>query len=689
MQNSVVLVGPSDALSLRRLKLAARAQGFENISSIYVDAWNTLVHQEADIDFCETLDAIISAEPALVGFSCFYWNVLYSLKLASAVKALLPTTLVVLGGPESTGDFERLLKQYDFIDAVVMGEGEVSFCDLLTAFAEKCDKNLHDWLPSVHGIAHRAKNGEVALSPASRVVTLDELPSPVLGEDRLIAKGGLLWELARGCGFRCTYCFESRMHHRQRLLSLQLVERELRAICGDPRIKEVWVLIPTFNQDEDYAFALLDLIEEYNQREILFQFELKPDLERPGLHARMASMDNIQVSLGLQTTSQRTSQLIKRPLSLAKAERTIRQFGLPWRIRASVDLMCFLPGEGVDDFLKSVDQTIAWAPHAISCRPLRVLPGTELASQAQALALLYTAAPPYAVYGSPRMTPGDVVFLRKMIPVIGFVGRNMALIALFANIARDYGVPPSSIFREVVVGLEGDKAHVPLWQRNAVWNSDVSTQTIEATSKAVGAAIRSCLQQVGGLTQEESERLSEVVRFCEDVGAAKRVSATVNEGASRAAEMGPPAGPLALSGTIQRYGAELLGWLSDRTLDLKEILDSAGETFCFIGRDECRALDPRLAKWLALFEAERTFAEAAGEFDTEGNSRVGGQLEGWTQWALSSGLLRQRLGAEVKSSLWDLRITLNSKLTISASGPDCFLVCATKWRCRNLISCRV
>jgi hypothetical protein len=36
-------------------------------------------------------------------------------------------------------------------------------------------------------------------------------------------------------------------------------------------------MIPTFNLDEDYALALVDLIEKYNQRGIRFQVELKPD----------------------------------------------------------------------------------------------------------------------------------------------------------------------------------------------------------------------------------------------------------------------------------------------------------------------------------------------------------------------------------------------------------------------------
>ena len=276
-QISTVLLGPSGTLSLRRLTLTAQERGFEHVVPIFVDLSNSMVTHEADLESCENLATILSPEPHLVGFSCFYWNVLYFLKLASAVKSLRPSTLIVFGGPEATGDHERLLQRYHFIDAIVMGEGEESFCDLLTHLQQNHGKEIHSWLPSVHGIAYRRSDGTTAQTPPSRVVVLDDLPSPVLGEDRPVTNGVLLWELARGCPFRCTYCFESRMHHKQRFLSLSLAEQELRAICTDSRVKLVRCMIPTFNLDEDYALALVDLIEKYNQRGIRFQVELKPD----------------------------------------------------------------------------------------------------------------------------------------------------------------------------------------------------------------------------------------------------------------------------------------------------------------------------------------------------------------------------------------------------------------------------
>jgi hypothetical protein len=682
MKNWAVLVGPSDTLSLRRLELTARARGFDNVLSLHVDLSNTVAAQEADLESCETLATILESEPHLVGFSCFYWNVLYFLKLANAIKSLRPSTLIVFGGPEATGDHERLLQRYPFIDAVVMGEGEESFCDLLARLQQNQPGEIHSWLPFVQGIAYRNKNGEILQSPTSRAVTLDELPSPVLGEDRPVSKGVLLWELARGCPFRCIYCFESRMHHGQRSLSLSLAEEELRAICRDSRIYLVRCLIPTFNLDEAYALGLLDLIEKYNRRGIRFQFELKPDLERPALYRRLRSMNDVQLAFGLQTTSQATSQVIRRHLDPLVAEKTFREFSSQWRNKAVVDLIGLLPGEGVSDFFDSLDQTIAWLPHTIMCFPLRVLPGTELWGRSEELGLLHSETPPYAIFGSKRLTPREVVFLKQAMAVMGVVGHNMALISLLASLAKEFGLRPSSILRQAVAELENDRGHPALWLDDNVWEGNVSPRATEATTQAIGAAAVSCLEKIGGLNPQQSGRLLEVVRFCEDTGSLRILLAAFDSGASDLEQKGDlpakdvPKGPLSLTGTINLYGASLYRWIADRTTSLKEILDIPGDTYFFIARETGAALDSQLAEWLELFAGDKTFDEAALEFAQQNSddAQLGARLQRWTHWALASGLLKERQGIRGETSLWDQRLLLNGQLVISASGPDSFLV---------------
>ncbi len=47
-------------------------------------------------------DALIEYAPALVGLSCYIWNVDMALRLARALKAALPGVVIAAGGPRSS-----------------------------------------------------------------------------------------------------------------------------------------------------------------------------------------------------------------------------------------------------------------------------------------------------------------------------------------------------------------------------------------------------------------------------------------------------------------------------------------------------------------------------------------------------------------------------------------------------------
>lgn len=48
----------------------------------------------------EIAEKIIVRQPDIVGFGCYIWNIEAVLRAAEIVRAILPQTLIVLGGPE-------------------------------------------------------------------------------------------------------------------------------------------------------------------------------------------------------------------------------------------------------------------------------------------------------------------------------------------------------------------------------------------------------------------------------------------------------------------------------------------------------------------------------------------------------------------------------------------------------------
>jgi radical SAM superfamily enzyme YgiQ (UPF0313 family) len=90
----------------------------------------------------DVLTSIYLNKPDLAAFSCYIWNIAHVLKLASSLKKLLPKTLILLGGPEVSYDADDLLKENEFVDFVLAGEGEESFPKLLGFIARMQDRGL-------------------------------------------------------------------------------------------------------------------------------------------------------------------------------------------------------------------------------------------------------------------------------------------------------------------------------------------------------------------------------------------------------------------------------------------------------------------------------------------------------------------------------------------------------------------
>ena len=73
-------------------------------------------------------------QPDILAATTWLFNHEQLIHVASRVKALLPKTCLVLGGPEFLGDNEEFLRKNPFVDCVFRGEGEEVFPQWLTCW---------------------------------------------------------------------------------------------------------------------------------------------------------------------------------------------------------------------------------------------------------------------------------------------------------------------------------------------------------------------------------------------------------------------------------------------------------------------------------------------------------------------------------------------------------------------------
>ena len=170
----------------------------------------------------------------VVGLSLYTWNARYSLACAAQAKALRPDLVVIAGGPSvprRPADALAFAAAHPTVDALVFGEGEITFPALLHALragTRPPDLPGVAWrVPPANGVVTRDARGHLAFGPPRPRLVFDparfrdraahphrfaDTASPYLDGtfDALVADGfapeAAIFETNRGCPFACSYC---------------------------------------------------------------------------------------------------------------------------------------------------------------------------------------------------------------------------------------------------------------------------------------------------------------------------------------------------------------------------------------------------------------------------------------------------------------------------------------------------
>ncbi len=81
--------------------------------------------QDEIANYCKDFD--------VVAFSVYIWNITPTLEVCKKIKALKPSTKIMLGGPEVSYEYEPVI-MLDHVDYIVVGEGEIPFSRFVQNF---------------------------------------------------------------------------------------------------------------------------------------------------------------------------------------------------------------------------------------------------------------------------------------------------------------------------------------------------------------------------------------------------------------------------------------------------------------------------------------------------------------------------------------------------------------------------
>jgi len=375
-----------------------------------------------EIQNCDPLEPLQESladwQPDIVAFSVNIWNRDACIDVAETLRARCPEITILGGGQEvsySVYDFLALAPAFDYL---IDGEGEIPLRQFLTQW-QTSGRHLEN-PQKVSGLHYRDGNNHLFSRPAEIVDDLDAIPSPILAglvpvEQKNLL--GVMLEGARGCPFRCAFCFEGTKKPRVRMASVARLKAEAEymsergarffhimdaILCNSEierlkQLKEIFVGIRQKNPSsvvlvEAYTDRITDEVAQY--------------------------MDAFSIiDLGLQTINPATARAINRPFDAEKYRQGLKRLHKTGST-FNVYLICGLPHETLNSFFNGIRFVLQQRPTRIFNNELCLLNGTELRRRAEEYGYEYDPKPPYDVYANKWMTRLEFKFAYVVSKVI-------------------------------------------------------------------------------------------------------------------------------------------------------------------------------------------------------------------------------------------------------------------------------
>ena len=297
-----------------------KAAGYTDVH--FVDA---MTHHLSDEQVRARIEEL---QPDVVGCTAITPAIYKAEGLLQIAKTVNPAIVTVLGGIHGTFMYPQVLKEAPWIDAVVRGEGEQVFLNLVSAID---DGSFGRDRGCVRGIAYLADGRVVATAAEPSIKDLDRITPDwsVLEWDKYIYipmnRRVAIPNFARGCPFTCSFCSQWKFWRDYRIRDPKKVVDEIETLVKDHGVG-FFILAdeePTIHRKKFIQFCE-ELIERklpvywgINTRvtDILRDEKLLPMYRKAGL---------IHISLGTEAAAQLQLDRFNKETTIEQNKKAIR-----------------------------------------------------------------------------------------------------------------------------------------------------------------------------------------------------------------------------------------------------------------------------------------------------------------------------------------------------------------------------
>jgi Fe-S oxidoreductase len=280
--------------------------------------------QEADFEkyFLEKLQG---SRAGLFGISSICSNFPDALFIAQILRRERPDAFIVLGGPQPSSVPLETLENFPEVDAIVVGEGERTFLELV-----QCGKNPAA-MRKIPGLAFRDGRALEKTPPRDLIQDLDELPIPdfgLLDLKRYLAHspGMALIEAGRGCPFSCNFCSTAEFWSRKyRAKSPGRILQEMSVLHGEYGLSYFPLTHDNFTTSPKYIRQFLDFFIPNNGRALTWDSSARTDTLKTRELAQFRAAGCRGLFFGVDSGSPRVQKAIDKHLDLEEYKEILEE----------------------------------------------------------------------------------------------------------------------------------------------------------------------------------------------------------------------------------------------------------------------------------------------------------------------------------------------------------------------------
>lgn len=280
--------------------------------------------------------------------------------LFKAIRKIAPDVRIITGGGMITADAETAMRAFgDTVDVGIIGEGEITLPDLISALANGGD------LASIPGLIYPdGKGGFVTTSRRRDIDNLDSLPLPdylSFDYDKYLQTNGE-WEGntkfspvaiigGRSCKYNCTFCFHpTGSKYRQR--SLDSIFHEIDFLLDHFTVNYIALREELFASDEQRVLDFCRRIKDYP---IVWSIQLRVDSVSQTIVDALRNSNCRYIFLGIESADNRILKSMRKQISIEQVEDALEMC-----INAGLCTRSTIILGDEAETLESADRTLQW-----------------------------------------------------------------------------------------------------------------------------------------------------------------------------------------------------------------------------------------------------------------------------------------------------------------------------------------